>query len=161
MAVILVRAVTYATLFIGVVLVYFPARTLAWADTARPWPPGYPQLLGAVVTAAGAALALWCILSLAIVGRGTPAPFDPPRRLVVRGPYRNVRNPMYLGAGLALAGAALFYQSAALLAYDAAFMLLMHGFVVLHEEPTLSRTFGADYDAYRKAVRRWWPLQPR
>jgi protein-S-isoprenylcysteine O-methyltransferase Ste14 len=154
---ILIRALTYATLFIGVVLVYLPAAALEWAGAASPRQLGWPQILGAVATAAGAVTAIGCILSFAFVGRGTPAPFDPPRRLVVRGPYRHVRNPMYLGAGLALAGAALFYESAALLAYDAAFLLLMHGFVVIHEEPSLSRTFGADYDAYRRAVRRWWP----
>jgi protein-S-isoprenylcysteine O-methyltransferase Ste14 len=100
---------------------------------------------------------VWCILNFAIVGRGTPAPFDPPRRLVVRGPYRYVRNPMYLGAGLAVAGAALYYQTAALLAYVGAFLLLMHIFVVLYEEPTLRQTFGDDYKAYCRQVRRWWP----
>jgi protein-S-isoprenylcysteine O-methyltransferase Ste14 len=157
MAGVLIRALTYATLFVGVVLVYLPAATLDWAGAEPPRQAGWPQMLGALATAAGAALAIWCILSFALLGRGTPAPFDPPRRLVVQGPYRHVRNPMYLGAGLALAGAALFYRSPALLAYDAAFMLLMHGFVTIHEEPSLSRTFGSDYDAYRRAVRRWWP----
>ncbi len=157
MIAILVRALTYATLFIGVVLVYLPAATLEWAGAAPPRQAGWAQILGAIATAAGAAIALWSILSFALVGRGTPAPFDPPRRLVVRGPYRHVRNPMYLGAGVALAGAALFYQSAPLLAYDAAFLLLMQGFVLLHEEPSLSRAFGPDYDAYRRTVRRWWP----
>ena len=100
---------------------------------------------------------MWCILSFAVIGRGTPAPFDPPRRLVVRGPYRYVRNPMYLGAGLALAGAALFYQSGALLGYASGFLVLMHLFVLLYEEPTLGRTFGQDYETYRQQVRRWWP----
>jgi protein-S-isoprenylcysteine O-methyltransferase Ste14 len=105
----------------------------------------------------GAALAVWCILSFAFLGRGTPAPFDPPRRLVLRGPYRYVRNPMYLGAALALAGAALFYRSGALLAYTGAFLLVMHAFVVWYEEPTLRRTFGESYEAYRRQVRRWLP----
>ncbi len=66
---------------------------------------------------------------------GTPAPFDPPRQLVVAGPYRMVRNPMYLGAALALAGAALFYRSWALLLYCAAFLLITHLFVVGYENP--------------------------
>jgi protein-S-isoprenylcysteine O-methyltransferase Ste14 len=153
----LVRAITYATLFIGLVLVYLPARVLAVAGVTRPARVGVPQMAGTVVGAAGAALAVWCILTFAVVGRGTPAPFDPPRRLVVRGPYRYVRNPMYLGAGLALAGAALFYEAAALWAYAAAFLLLLHLFVIWYEEPTLQRTFGEDYDQYRRQVRRWWP----
>jgi protein-S-isoprenylcysteine O-methyltransferase Ste14 len=64
---------------------------------------------------------------------------------------------MYIGAGLALAGASLFYSSLVLLGYAAAFLLTTHLFVVLYEEPTLRRTFGTDYDAYCQQVRRWWP----
>jgi hypothetical protein len=123
---VLVRALAYASVFIGVVLVYLPAQALSRAGISRPDRLGLPQILGAVVTVSGAALAVWCILSFAFLGRGTPAPFDPPRRLVLRGPYRYVRNPMYLGAALALAGAALFYRSGALLAYTGAFLLVMH-----------------------------------
>jgi len=64
---------------------------------------------------------------------------------------------MYLGAGVALAGAALFYESGVLWAYAGGFLLLMHAVVVLYEEPTLRRTFGGDYEAYCGKVRRWWP----
>jgi len=64
---------------------------------------------------------------------------------------------MYLGASVALAGAALFYHSGALLAYAGLFLVLVHVFVVWYEEPTLQRTFGQEYDAYRQRVRRWWP----
>jgi protein-S-isoprenylcysteine O-methyltransferase Ste14 len=92
-----------------------------------------------------------------VVGKGTPAPFDPPRRLVIRGPYRYLRNPMYLGAALALLGAALFYRSLPLLGYVGGFLLVTHGFVVWYEEPTLGRLFGAEYQAYRTRVRRWLP----
>ena len=83
---VLIRAVTYATLFIGVVLVYLPAQTLSWAGVTRPERLGLPQVAGFIATACGAALTVWCILSFAIIGRGTPMPLDPPRRLVVRGP---------------------------------------------------------------------------
>jgi protein-S-isoprenylcysteine O-methyltransferase Ste14 len=102
-------------------------------------------------------LALACILTFVFAGKGTPAPFDPPRRLVVRGPYRFVRNPMYLGAGLALTGAALFYQSIPMAGYAGAFLLITHFFVILYEEPTLRRTFGTDYAAYCRQTGRWWP----
>ena len=101
--------------------------------------------------------ALFVGLFLIFAGKGTPAPFDPPRRLVVRGPYRFVRNPMYLGAGLALTGAALFYQSIPMAGYAGAFLLITHFFVILYEEPTLRRTFETDYAAYCRQTGRWWP----
>ena len=154
---VLVRAITYATLFIGLVLVFLPGQVLSGAGVTRPASFGATQLTGMIVAAAGATVAIWCILAFALVGRGTPALFDPPRRLVVRGPYRHVRNPMYLGAGLALAGAALFYETGVLWAYAGAFLVLMHLLVVFCEEPTLRQTFGEDYEAYCRQVRRWWP----
>src|SRR3954464_12603552 len=98
-----------------------------------------------ILGTAGAALAIWCIITFLLAGRGTPAPFDPPRRLVDVGPYRWVRNPMYLGATLALVGAALFYQSSALLGYAVAFMVVMYLFVVVYEEPALRASFGPPY----------------
>lgn len=158
---VLVRAATYAALFIGLVLVFVPARVLFWSGIGQPVVVGVPQIAGMLFGAAGAALALWCILTFALIGRGTPAPFDPPRRLVTQGPYRIVRNPMYIGAGLALGGAALFYQALALLGYVVLFLLLTHLFVVFYEEPTLRRSFGQQYDAYCEQVRRWWPRPKR
>ena len=154
---VLFRALVYGTLFVAFLLVFLPARVLAWSGLTRPATRGPVQLAGLVLGASGAALALWCILTFVISGRGTPAPFDPPRRLVVVGPYRLLRNPMYLGAGFALTGAALFYGSWALLGYCAAFILVMHLFVVVYEEPTLRATFGAPYTRYCGQVHRWWP----
>jgi protein-S-isoprenylcysteine O-methyltransferase Ste14 len=154
---VLARAATYATLFVGLLLFVLPARVLSWSGVARPAALGPVELAGAGVSLAGATLALWCVLTFVFVGKGTPAPFDPPRRLVVRGPYRFVRNPMYAGAGLALGGAATFFRSPALVGYALLFLAVMHAFVVWYEEPTLRRRFGADYDAYRSRVRRWLP----
>ena len=138
-------------------LVFLPARVLSWSGIVTPVSIRAAQAAGVVVGASGAVLALWCIVTFIVIGRGTPAPFDPPRRLVVAGPYLLVRNPMYVGAGLALAGAALFYESWALLGYCAAFMLVTHLFVVTYEEPTLQATFGAPYERYCERVQRWWP----
>ena len=154
---VLIRALTYSTLFIGLVLVFLPANVLSASGVVAPLAFGPWQFAGMVVGAAGAAVAVSCILVFAFAGRGTPAPFDPPRRLVTRGPYRVVRNPMYVGAALALTGAALFYRSPPLLAYVAAFGLITHLFVILYEEPTLRRTFGQDYEAYCVRTGRWWP----
>jgi protein-S-isoprenylcysteine O-methyltransferase Ste14 len=154
---VIIRTITYASLFIGLLLVYLPARILAWSGIVRPTAMGWPQIAGLVIGTLGAVAALSCVGAFAFIGKGTPAPFDPPRRLVVRGPYRFVRNPMYVGAALALAGAALFYQSIQLLAFVAGFILVTHFFVVLYEEPTLRRLFGLEYQAYCQRVHRWWP----
>jgi protein-S-isoprenylcysteine O-methyltransferase Ste14 len=151
------RAITYATCFVGILLIYFPAHLLTWWGIRRPVAIEGTQVIGIIVGSLGAIIALWCIIAFVWIGKGTPAPFDPPRRLVIRGPYRFVRNPMYIGAALALGGAALFYESMPLLAYISVFMLVSHLFVVLYEEPILKRTFGQDYEAYCERVRRWWP----
>jgi len=154
---VLARAVTYSVLFIGLSLIFLPGRILSSTRVVQPTAVGAWQIAGMLLAACGAALAVMCILTFVVAGRGTPAPFDPPRRLVAQGPYRRVRNPMYLGAGLALAGAALFYQSIRLLGYAGVFLAITHVFVVLYEEPTLRRTFDGDYEAYCLRVGRWWP----
>jgi protein-S-isoprenylcysteine O-methyltransferase Ste14 len=128
---------------------------------ASPPTIGTAQAAGVLAATIGGAVAVWCVLAFALFGKGTPAPFDPPRLLVVRGPYRYVRNPMYLGAVTALAGAALFYGSAPLGVYAAAFLLTMHAFVVWYEEPRLRATFGEHYECYCRSVRRWWPRMTR
>src|SRR5438094_9195270 len=154
---ILVRAIVYAALFIGFVLVYLPARFLSWSGIVAPATTGPAQVAGIMLVTIGPAIALWCVFTFVFIGKCTPAPFDPPRKLVIRGPYRFVRNPMYIGAGMTLAGAALFYESLSIFIYAGLFFLITHLFVVLYEEPTLRRTFGTEYEAYFRRVRRWWP----
>jgi len=157
---VLMRTVTYATLFISFVLVYLPARLLTWAGIARPAALAWPQIVGLLVGASGAVLALWCVGAFAWIGKGTPAPFDPPRRLVIRGPYRFVRNPMYIGAAFAVFGAALFYKAIPLFLFACGFLVVTHLFVLIYEEPTLRRNFGRDYEAYCRNVHRWRPCFP-
>ncbi len=154
---VLIRSIVYASVFIALLLVLLPARVLEWSGIARPAVLGGAQIVGGAMALLGGLLALWCVLTFATAGRGTPAPFDPPRRLVVSGPYRRMRNPMYLGAVTALAGAAVFYASVALLAYAALFLVSAHLFVTRWEESTLARIFGAEYETYRAATGRWLP----
>lgn len=92
-----------------------------------------------------------------IQGRGTPAPIDPPKELVVAGFYRYVRNPMYVGVLMILIGHFLWFGFWSLLAYAAFAFIATHSFVTLYEEPTLKRKFGAAYEEYLKRVPRWIP----
>jgi len=158
---VLFRALIYASLFVGFLFIYLPARLLAWTGIALPAAFAWPQLAGLIVGTAGATIALWCVFAFVWIGKGTPAPFDPPRRLVIRGPYRFVRNPMYIGAGLTLAGAALYCGSIFLLLYGCVLLIVTHLVVMFYEEPTLCRSFGAEYQAYCSRVSRWRPnLKP-
>jgi protein-S-isoprenylcysteine O-methyltransferase Ste14 len=154
---VLFRAITFATLFIAFFLIYVPGNLLSSTGIVCPAEIGWEQVTGFVVGAFGAVIALWCIFTFAFVGKGTPAPFDPPHRLVTGGPYRFLRNPMYVGATIALTGASVYYESLLLLAYAGIFLLICHVFVVMYEEPTLRRTFGREYEEYCGRVRRWWP----
>jgi protein-S-isoprenylcysteine O-methyltransferase Ste14 len=154
---ILARALTYAVFFVGFFLVVLPFRLLSSAGVAPSSAAGVWQVAGLAVAAIGSLLGLACIFAFVFVGKGTQAPFDPPRRLVVRGPYKFIRNPMYVGAAAALAGAALFYRSMALFVYAVVFLLVGHLFVVWFEEPALLRAFDGEYDAYCARTGRWWP----
>ena len=153
----LIRAITYATLFIGFFLIAVPAQLLSASGVTRPALESPVQLAGASLVVFGAIVTIACVVTFLVFGRGTPAPFDPPRRLVARGPYRFVRNPMSLGATMAIGGAALVYGSWGLGSYAAIFFAFMHAFVIAYEEPTLRETFGTPYDDYCGSVRRWWP----
>jgi protein-S-isoprenylcysteine O-methyltransferase Ste14 len=154
---ILARALTYAVFFVGFFLVFLPARVLSSAGIVRPPVAGAWEVAGLAVGTIGTVLGLGCIFAFVFVGEGTQAPFDPPRRLVVRGPYRFIRNPMYVGAGAAVVGAALFYRSISVFIYACVFLCATHLFVVWFEEPVLRRTFDGEYDAYCERIGRWWP----
>jgi protein-S-isoprenylcysteine O-methyltransferase Ste14 len=142
-------------------LVFLPARVLDEAGIQAPTALGPAQYLGATMLTVGALLAVSCILTFVWIGKGTPAPFDPPQRLVVRGPYRLMRNPMYVGAGLALLGGAVYFGSAGVAVYAAGFLLVADFLVRWYEEPTLRRTFGAEYAAYCATTPRWFPRRTR
>jgi protein-S-isoprenylcysteine O-methyltransferase Ste14 len=115
--------------------------------------------LAAVPSVLGFAVALRCIWDFGWTGRGTPAPIAPPQRLVVVGFYRYVRNPMYVGFATGWIGLWVIFGHAnpRVIAAVAAVALGVHLFVVFYEEPTLRGKFGAEYDEYRRNVRRWWP----
>jgi protein-S-isoprenylcysteine O-methyltransferase Ste14 len=135
---------------------------LPWWILTRFNPTAGPVAWPAIaVIALGAALYLCCLWAFAVVGRGTPGPRDPPRRVIATGPYRWVRNPIYLAALLVVLGEAWLFLSLPLLVYTAGMAIVFHLFVIGYEERTLRRRFGDAYADYRRTVPRWLPRPPR
>jgi protein-S-isoprenylcysteine O-methyltransferase Ste14 len=115
-------------------------------------------IAGGLVVAAGVALYLACAFwGFALRGRGTPAPIDPPKKLVVEGPYRVVRNPMYWSVAFVMLGEALAFRSLPLAEIGIVFYAVTMLFVLVYEEPVLRQKFGAEYEAYCRQVPRWFP----
>jgi len=150
----------------GTALVFVPGLVL-WlshgtrfaASIARPDTPWF--WLGCAAMAVGLVLAVTTVRLHVTVGQGTPAPWDPPTALVVRGPYAYVRNPMISGATLILAGEALILASWPVGLWGVAFFLINCIYFPLVEEPGLEQRFGEDYRTYRRHVPRWVPrLKP-
>lgn len=115
------------------------------------------RVLGVALIAAGAVVLVQAFTRFVVEGVGTPAPIAPTQKLVVGGLYRYVRNPMYLAVLAAIVGQALVLSQPVLLAYAAAVGAAMAAFVHGYEEPTLADRFGAEFEAYRRAVPAWWP----
>jgi protein-S-isoprenylcysteine O-methyltransferase Ste14 len=134
-----------------------PALLLHASGASLRPPPGALAVLGAAVIVLTHVALLYLLVAFVRVGRGTQAPFDPPRELVSRGLYRWIRNPMYLlYVGIVL-GEASLYRSRALLVYALCFWLLTHAYVVGVEEPALTRRFGSAHTDYCRRVGRWLP----
>ena len=150
----------YAGFGIGTLVVLVPGLVrLANIDPVRVGVPG-GLVAGMALVAAGALVYFGCVLDFAGRGRGTPAFWDPPRTLVITPCFRAVRNPMYVGVALMIAGQALWSGSPATLAWAALVTASFHIFVVVYEEPHLRRIFGPRYTAYCERVPRWLPRIP-
>ena len=117
--------------------------------------------LAVVLFALGLGLYLRAVWDFAVLGKGTPAPIDAPKRLVVQGIYRYTRNPLYISMLTVIAGWAALFGTAVLVAYAGVLFVVYSLFVRLHEEPRLARVFGEEYAAYTQQVGRWLPRLPR
>ncbi len=150
----LFKTLIFTILVPGTVTILIPR----WLLSAQTTLPSYGfRYLALIPILIGATIYLWCAWDFATAGRGTPAVFDPPKDLVVRGLYHFVRNPMYVGILTVLFGEAALFASIKLLVYACCVALLFHTFVVLYEEPALRRKFGDSYRDYCLAVPRWIP----
>jgi protein-S-isoprenylcysteine O-methyltransferase Ste14 len=133
---------------------------IPWLLPHQPFPsPATWWWMGVLPVALGAGLYAWCAVEFAR-SLGTPLPGADTETLVVHGPYRHVRNPMYSAVLATIAGWAIALRSPAIAVYGLAVGLAMHAFTVLVEEPRLRRRFGASYDEYLARVGRWFPRRP-
>lgn len=140
----------------GVIAGWIPFTLAAGSGVAEAM---WARALGWLLILPGIAGYLWCATDFVRQGLGTPAPIAAPERLVVRGPYRFTRNPMYVSVLMIILGQAALRGSVGLLLYGVFVFLAVHWFVRLYEEPTLTRRFGDDYLVYRRTVPRWIGLR--
>lgn len=150
------RSILWTLLLPGLFAGYLPWRFFGLAQV-QPDLRNPVHILALLMIGAGAALLLTCIWEFARSGRGTLAPVDPPRELVVRGLYRYVRNPMYLSVTMIVLGEVLLTGSRGLFVYWAIWFVAVNLFVIGYEEPTLRRRFGESYERYTREVGRWLP----
>ncbi len=155
----ILRTLVFGALAPALVLVFIPALILS--STGTEGEGGVLRLVGLVPLVLGIAILAWCFAGFIVEGEGTPAPYDPPRRLVTGRLYGWMRNPMYFAVTTIVLGEAMFYGSVALLAWALVVWVSMNFYVILYEEPNLRRRFGAPYEAYLEHVPRWIPSRPR
>ena len=149
------RSLLFLILFPGTVAGYIPIRIVLATRSGLDVDVSASAAGASCLIAIGAGVLLRCVWDFFRTGRGTLAPLDPPKHLVVNGLYRFTRNPMYNGVLLVLIGEAWLFRSTALFQYAAAVFVLFNVFVMLYEEPALESQFGDSYRAYRRAVPRW------
>lgn len=151
----LLKNVIFTLLVPGTVAVFVPYRILTSSGRLHLHQNGVARFLGIALILFGGALYLWCVWGFGHVGQGTPAPIDPPKKLVVSGPYRLTRNPMYAAVLSVIVGESVWFSSGRLLWYALVVLAAFYTFVVFYEEPTLRRQFGRSYESYCTRVPRW------
>lgn len=156
----LLKNLLFTLLVPGSVVGWVP---LHWFERRPRWPEVWlwPHAVGSGLIVIGTIVYLHCLWLFATRGQGTPAPFDPPKRLVWRGLYKWVRNPMFLGVIGVVAGEALLFHSGHIFVYLICLICALHLLVLGYEEGALRRNFGAMYEDYRRTVPRWLPRKPK
>jgi protein-S-isoprenylcysteine O-methyltransferase Ste14 len=151
------KTLIFTVIMPGTVTVYIPYWLLSSPSAPAPLPIGISRYFGLLPMLFGAAIYFWCAWDFTFAGKGTPAPIAPPKDLVVRGLYRYVRNPMYVGVLTLLAGEAWFFSSRQLFIYAGVVFSFFHLFVIFYEEPALRQKFAESYRRYCETVPRWIP----
>ena len=135
----------------GMVAIAIPA----WLAAGELRRGGSPHAVGLLPLGVGLGLLLWCVREFYVAGKGTLAPWSPPRHLVTTGPYRFSRNPMYVAVALMLIGWSICFLSRALASYTVFVIVAFQLRVIFGEEPWLARTHGAAWEEYKARVARW------
>jgi protein-S-isoprenylcysteine O-methyltransferase Ste14 len=148
------KSLLYLIFEAGVFALYIPLALLRVGSRIE---TGIISVLAIPLWLIGSLMILRCFWDFTLKGRGTPVPSDPPKELVISGFYRYVRNPIYVGVLSIFLGHFLWFGYWALLIYTVLAFIGVHIFIVLYEEPTLKRNFGASYEDYLKRVPRWIP----
>lgn len=116
----------------------------------------FEKYFSVIIFIIGFLILLKCIIDFGVKGKGTLSPIDPPKKLVINGLYKISRNPMYVGIMLILFSEALFFESVRLWIYSIVIFMAFNIFIILYEEPHLTRDFGNEYEEYKKKVNRWF-----
>ncbi len=144
----------------GVAVLLMPYWILRLTDGATGPRIGGLEVLLIALVVLGGAMVVWVSYAFVTRGKGTPVPLAPPEILLAEGLYRFVRNPMYVGALVALLAEAVLFRSAWILLYAGFLWLALHTFTVLFEEPQLEQRFGDSYRDYKARTPRWIPRRP-
>lgn len=153
----LLKVILFTLLLPGTVAIYVPLWIASSRATSFGTDGFIEQAAAVLLVLLGVVIYLWCLWDFASFGRGTPAPIDAPKRLVVRGLYRYVRNPMYVGVLTVISGWALLFSDIRVLGYALGIWTCFHTFVLVFEEPKLRSQFGESYAKYCDHVPRWIP----
>ncbi len=148
------KSLLFLILAAGLGAVYIPLALLPRSPQVE---TGLFACLAIPLWLLGGGTILWCFWDFTFKGRGTPLPLDPPKELVATGPYRYVRNPIYVGVLVIVMGYFLWFKSVWMIVYAVIAFLGVHLFVIFYEERTLKKKFGMVYENYCKSVPRWIP----
>jgi protein-S-isoprenylcysteine O-methyltransferase Ste14 len=155
-----VGTVVFALTFQGIGVVLLPYAFTRWQPGTSQWPV-VVRVIGVVLIAVGGIVVAWAFAQFAAEGNGVPIPGEPnSQRLTAGGPYRYVRNPLYVASAVAISGQALLLSRPVLLVYAAAFLAITFFLAHWIEDPALARRFGEHFEDYRKQVPGWWPRWP-
>ncbi|UCE22275.1 MAG: isoprenylcysteine carboxylmethyltransferase family protein [Candidatus Aminicenantes bacterium] len=158
---VIIKTLIFTLLLPGVFLVLVPYFLLSSFGDRFAVDIGLIRFIGFIPLLFGVFMYILCAWSFAYKGKGTPAPIDPPKKLVVQGLYKYARNPMYIGVLLILIGEAIFFASLLLGLYAVLVFVCFHLFVVIYEEPALKARFGDSYRRYCDSVPRWIPRREK